>query len=334
VLKNYFPDSAATLDPAHANSLAAIPDGQAKNDGITVGEAAAAAMIANRANDGSAPPQFHTPPSADPGEWQTTPAPGCPFDAGGEPLGGVLLHWSDVTPFGVQSSDQFRSPPPPPLDSGKYARDYAEVKRVGAIDSNKRERPRDRANVARYFAVATPPHVFGQAASQASVAQGWSLSQNARAFALLTMAINDALISSMETKYHYVYWRPITAIRAGDTDGNAMTNPDPDWEPFITTPCFPSYNSAHASGSNAARRVAEKLFGMRGHDITLSHPSIPDFELQYTRFSQITDDVDDARVFGGIHYRFDQEAGARQGRQVASYIFRNQLRPVGENDDN
>ena len=323
VLKNYFPGSAATLDAAHANSLAAILDGQAKDDGITVGEAAAAAMIANRANDGSGPPQFHMPSSADPGEWQTTP--GCP------PAGGVLLHWSEVTPFGIQSSDQFRSPPPPPLRSGKYARDYNEVKRVGEINST--ERPQDRADVARYFAIAPPPHLFGQAASQVSVAQGKSLPENARAFALLTMAINDALVSSMETKYNYSYWRPITAIRAGDTDSNSRTDPDPDWTPFITTPCFPSYQSAHASGSYAGRRVAEKVFGMRGHDITLSHPSVSDVVLQYTRFSQITDDVDDARVYGGIHYRFDQEAGARQGRQAASYILSNHLRPVDESED-
>jgi hypothetical protein len=130
MLKHYFPDSGASLDADRANSLAVIPDGQSKDDGIAVGEAAAAAMIVNRANDGSSPPQFYLPPSANSGEWQTTP--GCPSG------GGVLLHWWNVTPFGIESSDQFHSNPPPPLHSGNYTRDYNEVKRVGDLNSTER----------------------------------------------------------------------------------------------------------------------------------------------------------------------------------------------------
>jgi hypothetical protein len=323
VLSNYFPLSAATLDAARATSLAAIPNGQAKNDGIAVGEAAAAAMVANRASDGSATAQFYIPPSANPGEWQTTP--GCPA------AGGILLHWRDVTPFGIRSSDQFRSDPPSALASNKYRKDYNEVKEVG--DFNSTVRPQDRSDVARYFATAVPVQIWSQAMTQASTAQGKSLSENARAFALLMMAISDAFISTFDTKYHYVFWRPITAIQAGDTDGNSKTEPDVLWTPFITAPCFPSYPSAHATGSNAGRAIAEKIFGKEAHNITLSHPSIPDVTLHYTKFSQITNDVDDARVYGGIHFRFDQEAGARQGRQVGSYIYKNLLRCSKENAD-
>ncbi|MBZ5565779.1 MAG: vanadium-dependent haloperoxidase, partial [Acidobacteriia bacterium] len=161
--------------------------------------------------------------------------------------------------------------------------------------------------------------------------QETSLSENARAFALLNMAMSDGLVSSMDTKYHYVFWRPITAIRAGDTDGNRKTDPDPGWTPFITTPCFPSYPSAHASASYAARTIVEKIFGKKPRDITLSHPGIPDVILHYTMFSQITHDIDDARIYGGIHFRSDQEAGARQGRSVGSYVYKNNLR--GSNDD-
>jgi hypothetical protein len=321
VLSNYFPLSAASLDAARAASLAAIPDGQAKDDGIAVGEAAAAAMIANRANDGSALPQFYTPPSANPGEWQTTP-PLCPA------VGGILLHWRNVTPFGIQSSDQFRSDPPPALTSNKYSKDYNEVKAIGELNST--ERPQDRADVARYATVGAV-HIWNEAASQVSIAQGKSLSENAWAFALLNMAISDGLVSSIETKYHYVLWRPYTAIHAGDTDGNRKTDPDVAWTTFIPTPCFPSYPSAHASGSYAARRIAEKIFGRGDHEITLSHPSILDVTLRYTKFSQITNDIDDARVYGGIHFRFDQEAGARQGRQVGSYIYKNLLRCIKKN---
>lgn len=324
VLKNYFPVSGASLDTARVGSLAAIPNGQAKNDGIAVGEAAAAAMIADRASDGSAPPQFYKPLSANPREWQPTP-PLCTA------AGGILVHWRNVTPFSIQGSDQFRSAPPPALTSGKYTRDYNEVKELGELSSA--VRPQDRTDVARYFAVAVPVHLWSQAMSQASVAQGNSLSENARAFALLTMAISDGLVSAMETKYHYNFWRPSTAIRAGDTDGNPRTEPDPLWTTLISTPCFPSYPSAHASGSYAGRAIAEKIFGRGAQDITLSHPAIPEVTLRYTKFAQITDDIDDARVFGGIHFRFDQEAGAHQGRNVGSYVYKNTLRRISGGED-
>jgi hypothetical protein len=317
VLSTYFPASASMLDAARAASLAAVPDGQAEDDGIAVGEAAAAAMIGNRANDGSAPPQFYLPATANPGEW--LPTPGCP------PEGGVLRHWRNVKPFGIESSDQFRSAPPPALTSMRYARDFNEVKAVGELNST--VRPADRTDVARYYAATSPVYLFSQVFTQAGTAEGWSLSRNARAFALLTMAISDALISSHDTKYHYVFWRPITAIHGADTDGNALTEPDSAWAPLITTPCFPSYQSAHATGSNAARRVAERLFGGEGaRNIVVSNPAVPGVTFHYTRFSEITHDIDDARVYGGIHFRFDQEAGARLGKSVADYIVKTRLR--------
>src|SRR5207249_10931538 len=126
---------------------------------------------------------------------------------------------------------------------------------------------------ARHIAVPIAAHVWNQAVREVAAAQGTSLSENVRAFALLNMAISDGLVSSFETKYHYVRWRPITAIRAGDTDGNPKTDPDPAWTPLITTPCFPSYPSAHASGSYAARTIAGRIFGNGGHDITLVAPA-------------------------------------------------------------
>ena len=202
---------------------------------------------------------------------------------------------------------------------------------VGAVDSS--VRPQDRTNVARFYAVVLVLPVWNDAARQASAAQGKTLSENARIFAVLAMAICDGLISSMETKYHYSYWRPVTAIRVGDTDGNAKTDPDPAWLPLVITPPFPSYPSNHASGSGAARAVLDRLYGKDGHDVTLTSPLVPGVVLNYTAWEQITDDIDDARIYGGIHFRFDQEAGARQGRHVAKYILRNHLRPVHEDDD-
>jgi hypothetical protein len=146
------------------------------------------------------------------------------------------------------------------------------------------------------------------------------------------MAIHDALLAVMETKYHYRFWRPETAIRRADEDGNRKTDPDPDWAPFIVTPCHPSYGSAHASAGGAARKILEKAFGAAGHDFTVSHPSLP-ISINYTRFSQVTHDIDDARIYGGIHFRFDQVQGARQGHRIGSYIYKNFLRKAHGDDD-
>jgi len=316
-LVNYLPLAATTLDAAETASLAGITDGQSKDDGIAVGAAAAVALIALRSSDGSSPAQFFQPPSSDPGVWQ--PTPGCP------PAGGILYHWQNVTPFGIESNAQFHSAPPPALSSPEYARDYNEVLRVGAIDST--ERPADRADVARLFALLSSAGAWNSVARQLATATGTSLSENARILALLNMAVSDGLTSSMETKYDYVFWRPETAIRAGDADGNARTTADTDFAPFITTPCFPSYPSAHASSSYAARSVLDRVWGDGGHLLTLSHPGLPGKVFEYTSLKQITDDVDDARVYGGIHFRFDQDAGAKQGRKIGQYVYTHNLMP-------
>ena len=315
VLVNYFPAAAATLDAARATSLAAIPDGHSEDDGVAVGQAAAAALIALRTGDGLSPPQFHQPASSDPGVWQTTPT--CP------PAGGILLHWQNVTPFGIESNDQFRSNPPPPLSSPEYARDYEEVLRVGAIDSQ--NRPQDRSDVARLYNSLLAVGVLNSVARQLADANPLSLSEHARVLALLNMAIADALTTVMETKYHYVFWRPETAIRAGDTDGNERTIADTDYVPFIPTPCFPSSPSAHASGSYAGRSILGRVWGGGGHSIVISHPAVPGVVVHYTSLKQITDDIDDARIYGGIHFRFDQEAGAKQGRRVGQYVYAHSL---------
>jgi hypothetical protein len=318
VLKTYFPGD-ASLDSARASSLAAIPDSQAKTDGISVGEAAAAAMIALRSNDGSAPPQFYAPSSSAPGEWQRTA--GCPA------AGGAFLHWRNVTPFGLQSSSQFRSEPPPALTSNLYRGDYEEVTAVGGRDSTMRST--DRSDAARFYAVVLAVATWNPAVRQVAAAEGTSTSDTARALALLNVAISDALVSVMETKYHYVFWRPETAIPEGDADGNDRTHADPGFVPFIPTPCFPGYPSAHASASYAAKEIARRIFGAGGHSIVLTSPPSVGVTLTYTTFKEITRAIDDARVDGGIHFRFDQEAGAVQGRSIGKYISKNLLRPVG-----
>ncbi len=322
VLITYFPTSASTLSAAYLNSVAQIPDGQAKIDGIATGYAAAQAMIALRANDGASPPQFKVPGPPVPGEWQATAS--CPIVNG--VAVGTAFQWQYVTPFGIKSASDFLLGPPPALTSNKYAKAYNEVMTVGSINST--ERPQDRANVALFFAASSPTQAFNQAARQVAHAQGRSLSENARAMALINMAMNDSLVASFINKYHYNFWRPETATHAGDKDGNPKTSPDPTFVPFIVTPCFPSYPSNHSSAGNGAAEVLRRLYGEAGHSITSTNPAVPDIVLQYTSFKQITDDISDARVYGGIHFRTDQEAGADLGRALGTAVYKNNLRPV------
>jgi hypothetical protein len=324
VLKNYFP-MAPNLDPAYAASLAAIANGSAKSGGIATGQAAAAQLIALRLGDGSSPPQFYLPTSIDPGVWQLTP--GCPA------AGGVGFQWQNMTPFGVPSVPgsqewiaKFAPGPPPALTSERYARDYNEVKRVGNVSSDPTDRPQDRAEVARFYNASSPTFVFNLAARQVAAGEGSSLSENARTLALLNMASNDSLVASFWTKYHYQLWRPETAIREGNLDGNARTGADVTFVPYILTPCFPSYPSNHGSGSEGAAEILRRVYGAGGHAITMANPAVPGVSFHYTRFNQITDDISDARVYGGIHFRFDQDAGADLGRDVATYVYKHNLR--------
>jgi membrane-associated phospholipid phosphatase len=326
VLSNYFPASASNLDAARASSLASIPDGKAKIDGIATGEAAANALTALRANDGSSPPQFKTPGPPVPGEWQATVS--CPIVNG--VASGIAFQWQYVTPFGIRSAKEFLLGPPPALRSDEYAKTYNEVMTVGSLDSA--ERPADRSDVATYYAATSPTQAFNQAARQVAQEQRRSLSENARALALINMAISDSLVASFFNKYHYNFWRPETAIRAGDRDGNRKTDPDPSFLPFIVTPCFPSYPSNHGSAANAAAAVMRRLYGEAGHPMTLSNPAVPTIVLQYTSFRQITNDISDARVYGGIHFRTDQDAGALLGLAVGEAVYKHNLRPVHDDD--
>ena len=220
--------------------------------------------------------------------------------------------------------------PPPALTSNQYAKDYNEVKVKGALVSA--ERSDDSATVARFYGALSPTFLFHTAARQLAEARGDSLAENARNLALISIATNDSLVASFEAKYHYDFWRPITAIRAGATtpDGNSKTEGDINFATFLGTPCFPSYPSNHASGSNGAAETMRRIYGAAGHAITLSAtiPVIGATTLNYSSLNQITNDVDDARIYGGMHYRFDQEAGVRLGRDVATYVYKNNLQPV------
>lgn len=326
VLSTYFPMSASTLAAERAKSLASIPDGQAKTGGIATGDAAALAMIALRANDGSSPAQFKIPGPPVPGEWQATRS--CPVVNG--VAVGIALQWQNVTPFGIRSASDFLLDPPPALASRAYAKTYNEVMTVGGIDST--DRPQDRANVALFYAAASPTQVFNQAVQQVAQERWHSLSENAQALALMNMAMNDSLVAAFLNKYLYNFWRPETAIHEGDKDGNPKTDADPGFVPFVTTPCFPSYPSNHGSAANSAAVILKRIYGEGGHSMTLTNSTVPDIVLRYTTFDQITDDISDARVYGGIHFRTDQAAGQRLGDAIGRAVQKNNLRRMHDDD--
>lgn len=314
-LVQLYPAQKTTLDDAYNTSIAAVPDGPAKTSGITLGEAVATAVLNLRATDGAAAAVAapYTPGSA-PGDWiPTPPAFAPPLDPG----------WGQVLPFVLESGSQFRPGPPPPLDSGRYARDFNEIKEIGSATSL--TRTADQTDLARFW-ISTGPQNWNPAARQVATARGLSLVENARLFALLSLAGADAFIAAWDAKFTYNQWRPITAIRAADTDGNAATDADPTWNPLLPTPRFPDYIAGHTTYAGAAQEVLEFVFGTDpGVVMTLTSASAPGVVETYSTFEQIADGVVEARVLAGIHWRTSSERGRMVGEDVGRYAVHHYL---------
>ncbi len=327
-LVSLFPAQQAVLDAKQSASLMTIADGPAKDEGIDVGHAAAAAIVANRTNDGAQSPMFYTPTSTAPYEWQPTPS--CASaPANGR---GLFLHWSLVKPFGIENASQFRAKAPPALASGNYANDLNELQAVGGQDSTKR--PPDRAAVATFYAAQPPHRGWNLVARQLAVENASNeITKTARTLAILNMSLSDAHITVFESKYFYRTWRPETAIVRADEDSNRRTIPSAIYHPFVVTPCFPGYPSAHGAGAGAASAVLERVYGRKNHDIMLTEAGAPGIVLRYADLRAIVDDVADARVFGGIHFRFDQDAGERMGIDIGHYNDEHRLLPLHPGDD-
>ena len=189
-------------------------------------------------------------------------------------------------------------------------------------------RPQHLSDVATFYDLTSAVAAWNPVANQLAIEHGISLPENVRTLALINMATSDALVTVMESKYHYTRWRPETAIRDGELDGNPRTESNPTYQPFIVTPCFPSYPSAHASASYSAREVLARTYGNGPDSITLSTPpgSSVALHLYYNTLSEITDDVDNARVYGGIHFRYDQDEGGVQGTDIGRYVYKEKLR--------
>ena len=312
VLRNLFPSGAATLDTMYTNSLAA--HGVEPSDpGIIYGALLADIMMAVRANDGAAQAQFdYTAPGAgSPGVWtRINNAPA------------LLPGWGNVTPFVIRSSTQFAVDAPPALDSNTYTRDYNEIKEIGSVNSTTRTPVQSQIAL---FWRASPTAIWNPVMNQALATRELDLSATARAYALMYMAAADAGISCWQTKYTYNFWRPQLAIRGGDTDGNDATVADPTWTPFISTPPHPDYISGHADNSSAMASVLESIFGEK-LDAPIS-VTIGGITRQWDSFEEGVDEVIDARVYSGIHFRNSDIVGARQGRQIAQFVLTHALKP-------
>ncbi|MFL6467962.1 MAG: vanadium-dependent haloperoxidase, partial [Pyrinomonadaceae bacterium] len=190
------------------------------------------------------------------------------------------------------------------------------------------ERPQDRTNVARLYAAANPPSLWNKTLLQIAATRQDEITDTARTMAVMNMAVSDAGVSVFETKYFYRTWRPITAIPRADEDGNKWTTSG-GFTPLIATPCFPGYPSAHGSLSGAALKVLERAYGRFGHSIIVQHASLPGIQLNYSDLRAMLSDISDARVYGGIHFRYDQDAGERQGHAVGQYVYNNSLKKLG-----
>ncbi len=312
VLSALFSTYQATLDAQLAASLNTIADGASKTAGITLGNTVANAYITSRATDGSGNVVTYTP-GTDPGDWQPTPP------AFANPL---LPQWPQVKPFAMKSGSQFRPDAPPSLTSAAYAQDFNQVLDLGSATST--SRTQDQTDIAYFWAggpgTATPPGQWNMIAQEVSETKCLTLGENARLFAMLNMALADAGISSWDAKYAYNMWRPITAIQNADLDGNAATTQDAAWAPLLTTPPFPTYTSGHSTFSGAAAAALGAYFGTDEVSFVARSEVSGVADRGFTSFREAAEEAGMSRIYGGIHFNFDNFEGLAAGDKIGKLV--------------
>jgi hypothetical protein len=317
VLVTYSPYAQATLDAAYASALAQIPDGKAKTRGVAFGTLAADNLIAMRANDGRNAPVLFTQPPA-PGVWRPTPPAFLP----------MAVPWmGSVTPMLLRSGAQFGEPgPPPALTSARYTRDFDEVKTLGSATST--ARTPEQTNTALFFSGNAAIQVNAALRDQMTVRHP-DIVDAARMFAAVDMSEADAIISVWHTKYLYGFWRPITAINLADTDGNPATTADPSWTPLLTTPPYPEYVSGYSGLTGAFTQALQDTLNTQHLQLTLISTAVPGAVRTYYSGESLRNDVVDARVWLGIHFRFSDTGGVEMGQRVADWALTHYFRPRG-----
>jgi hypothetical protein len=305
----------AFLSTKFTESIAAhgVPAG---DPGIAFGALVADGILQLRQNDGAATAAYpYVPPDVGAvGVWDPGTATA------------LLPGWGKVVPFVLRSGSQFRPDPPPALGGERYARDYNEVRDLGAAGSV--VRTPEQGQIAQFWR-ASPTALWNPILRQALASRQFDLSQTARVMALFYLAASDASVACWEAKYVYNFWRPQAAIARGDEDGNDATVGDPSWRPFVATPPHPEYPSGHTSNSGSMAFVLSSIFGdAPGFVIEARSTQTPGFVRYWPTFSEGVEEVIDARIYSGIHFRTADEAGARLGRQVAKFVMTHALRPV------
>jgi hypothetical protein len=319
ILETYSPYAQSALDAALAASLAGIPDGTPKANGVAFGERVAQKLIDLRANDGRNAPVFFTKPPA-PGVWRPTPPAFAP----------MAVPWlGGVTPLLVRSATQFGPPSPPALTSRRYTRDFAEVKAVGSATST--VRTADQTATALFFS-GNAVVQFNAALRDQAASRGLDIGQAARMFAAVDTTVSDALITAWRAKLFYGIWRPSTAIQLANTDGNPATTADPTWTPLLVNPPYPDYVSGYNAYTASFTRALEDLFGRRNLNINLISTAVPGVTRHYDSGRALRADVVDARVWLGIHFRFADVAARNLGVGLANWTLRHYFQPVKQHD--
>jgi hypothetical protein len=314
VLSHYFPAQQAALDADYAAALAAVADGPAKNAGIVVGQMTAAGTIARRQNDGFEADSGFTMPAPGPGVWQL-------------PEGQTAMTpWvATLRPFMLQSADQFRPGPPLALNSRAWADDFHEVKTIGSLTSPTRSA--EQTDIARFWTT-NPIVQYNAAFKELALARHLDAVQTARLFAMGNIVGADALIACFDAKYAYLFWRPQFAIPLGDSDNNPATIADPAWKPLVGTPPHPEYPSGHGCLTGAEARVFASFLGTKqiAIDLTSTVPDLQQPRRYYARASDLTQEVTNARVWGGIHFRDATTEGLVLGERVADWTLKRNFR--------
>jgi membrane-associated phospholipid phosphatase len=309
VLAALYPSLASGPDQLLTSELAAIPDGPAKQDGINVGSAVANHLLAARSSDGSAvtPPPFV--PGSQPGDYRPTP-PNFPAP--------VFTNWGTVTPFVLARGSQFRPSPPPAITSRAYATALNEVKSLGQDSST--TRTADQTVLAKFWGAAPIWNVWNQIAQSTTLAHQANLEKTTLLFSKLDLAIADTTIGLYEAKYHYQVWRPVTAIRLGDTANNPRITGDPNWTPLAVTAPDPSYPGAHSAISQTAASVLSAVY--RGHQqLVVTSDGMPGVTRNFSSFQAAATEAGLSRIFAGQHTRLDHKAGQNLGENVAGFVL-------------
>lgn len=321
VLFSLFPSQAASLEARHAALLARLGDQPQTRRGLAWGEQVGLAILAERAKDGYdavVPP----PAATGPGDWVPTPPASAPY---------LLPQWAFLKCFSMTAASQFRPPGPPALDSARYADALNEVKALGAATGSLRTP--DQTQIALFWAdgagTETPPGHWNTITRAVVESRGTSLEENARLFALLNLAMADAAVCAWDAKYHYHHWRPVTAIRNADLDGNPDTAADPGWSPLLPTPPFPDYVSGHSTFSGAAATILALFFGTDDIPFATGSDFLPGVTRQFPAFSAAAMEAMESRLYGGIHFRYANEDGLQAGLGLGEWTFLHYLQPKG-----